>query len=433
MKTALKFITCGSVDDGKSTLIGRLLLDSQAVMRDQLDAVSRTGTADLALLTDGLSAEREQGITIDVAWRYFATPKRKFIIGDTPGHEQYTRNMVTAASGADCAVVLVDVTKLAWSQAPVALLAQTRRHALLCHLLRVRHIVFAINKLDAMGDNAQTAFENVDRAVRLLASEAGFTPAAVLPVSGLAGDNILTKNPLWSWYSGPALLPFLEQLPIDTAAHSSSESAALAVQWVEKTASSAATTAHGRRIAWGRVSRGALRVGDTLDLSTASGQVRAVKVARLLDTVRRDTHQIDHGHSAGVIFDAEIDVSRGDWLIAQPSADPALEPKTTQTLKATVSWLDDEPLVSGRMYWALHGHAWVKAKISRVTQAVDIQTFKSSDAEPGTPVRANDIAQVEISLSGAIPVLPFIYSRAMGSMILVDPASNKTAAAVLVH
>ncbi len=432
MQSALKFITCGSVDDGKSTLIGRLLLDGSSVMRDQLESVSRSGMADLALLTDGLSAEREQGITIDVAWRYFATPRRKFIIGDSPGHEQYTRNMVTAASSADCAIVLVDATKLAWQNQPVALLTQTRRHALLCHLLRVRHVVFAANKLDALGQDAQAAYQHIHAAVMALAQECGFEPAAVLPVSGLTGHNVLNPHGPWGWYTGPALLPLLEQLsltkpntagspdsPIESANPSSN--ASMAVQWVEKTASSTATTAHARRVLWGRVQGGSLRVGDTLNL--VNGSPRPVRVAKLLASVRTPVSEVLSGHSAGVILDTELDVSRGDWLLAQTC------PNTT-TLQATLSWLDDEPLVCGRAYWILHGHRWVKAKVSRVRQRLDIQTFESENA---MQLRANDIGDVDISLSAPLPSRPYNESRSMGAFILVDPASNKTAAAGLIR
>jgi len=200
---ALRFITCGSVDDGKSTLIGRLLVDSQAVLQDHLAGVQRQGQTDLALLTDGLSAEREQGITIDVAYRYFSTEQRKFIIGDAPGHEQYTRNMVTAASSADAAVVLVDATKLPWQQPGLALLPQTRRHSLLAHLLRVPSIVFAINKLDAVDDPAR-AFEHIDQALTAFAASAGIAVRAIVPVSALKGWNVVDRQPGWCGYQDRA-------------------------------------------------------------------------------------------------------------------------------------------------------------------------------------------------------------------------------------
>ena len=209
---ALRFITCGSVDDGKSTLIGRLLVDSRAVLQDHLAGVQRGGETDLALLTDGLTAEREQGITIDVAYRYFATERRKFIIGDAPGHEQYTRNMVTAASSADAAVVLVDATKLRWQDRDLELLPQTRRHALLAQLLRVPSLVFAVNKLDAV-DDAVLALRHIASALRMFADAAGMQVHAVVPVSALRGFNVVDSHPGWAGYNGPSLLQLLEQLP----------------------------------------------------------------------------------------------------------------------------------------------------------------------------------------------------------------------------
>ncbi len=232
-KTALRFITCGSVDDGKSTLIGRLLVDSKAVLQDHLAGVQRQGETDLALLTDGLSAEREQGITIDVAYRYFNTEDRKFIIGDAPGHEQYTRNMVTAASSADAAVVLVDATKLDWSNPALELLVQTRRHSLLCKLLRVPSIVFAVNKLDAVADATQ-AFAHISRALEAFAIAAGIPVTAIVPVSALKGWNVVdaAAQPGWCGYTGPTLLALLETLPATPA--ESDLPLAFPVQWVEK-------------------------------------------------------------------------------------------------------------------------------------------------------------------------------------------------------
>ena len=293
--TALRFITCGSVDDGKSTLIGRLLVDSRAVLQDQLASVSRSGQTDLAQFTDGLTAEREQGITIDVAYRYFATPARKFIIGDTPGHEQYTRNMVTAASSADAAVVLVDATKLAWQDAALSLLPQTRRHTLLVNLLRVPSIVFAINKLDAVPDPA-LAFAHIRAALERFTREAGIAVRAIVPISALQGHNVVAPEPGWCDYDGPSLLKLLESLeatPADTH-----EAPAFPVQWVEKFHASADTT-QGRRVFWGRVAAGTLRPGQTVQ-TLPSGQ-QAV-IAQVLNHVRA-AKDVAAGHSAGIILD----------------------------------------------------------------------------------------------------------------------------------
>ena len=413
---ALRFITCGSVDDGKSTLIGRLLVDSKAVLQDQLAGVQRQGETDLALLTDGLSAEREQGITIDVAYRYFSTAQRKFIIGDAPGHEQYTRNMVTAASSADAAVVLVDATKLPWRDEVVSLLPQTRRHSLLAHLLRVPSIVFAINKLDAVEDPA-LAFAHISAALNHFADAAGIAVSAVIPVSALKGWNIVSAHEGWCGYQGPSLLQWLESLPVTQS--ETGLSLSFPVQWVEKFSSSA-DTSQGRRVFWGRVATGTVNVGDRVKV-LPSGQ--SAQVAQVLDHARRP-HTVAAGHSAGIVLDREVDVSRGDWLLA----DHADAPVAARELRATVAWMDDEPLVAGRSYWALHGHRWVKAKVRRVIDRINIVNLEREEA---TSLDANAIGEVEILLQEPIAGLPFSQSRALGSLVLVDTASHKTAGAVL--
>jgi sulfate adenylyltransferase subunit 1 len=412
---ALKFITCGSVDDGKSTLIGRLLVDTKAVLQDHLAGVQRSGETDLALLTDGLSAEREQGITIDVAYRYFATENRKFIIGDAPGHEQYTRNMVTAASSADAAVVLVDASKLDWKNPALELLPQTRRHSLLAHLLRVRSIVFTVNKLDAV-DNAELAFANISAALNKFATAAKITIAAIVPISALKGWNVVDKKAGWSAYSGQSLLQILEQLP--TTAAETEQPFSFPVQWVEKFSSSA-DTSQGRRVFWGRVATGSVNVGQQISI-LPSGQTATV--AQVLDRARRPG-AVSANQSAGIVLDREVDVSRGDWLLATDSFAPSRE------IKATIAWLDDEPLVAGRAYWALHGHRWVKAKIKRVVHKLDINNLAELDA---TQLEPNSIGHVEISLQEPIAAVPYTQSRGMGSLVLVDTASHKTSGAVLI-
>ncbi|MBP7567571.1 MAG: sulfate adenylyltransferase [Burkholderiaceae bacterium] len=414
--TALRFITCGSVDDGKSTLIGRLLVDSRAVLQDQLASVSRSGAADLALLTDGLSAEREQGITIDVAYRYFSTPTRKFIIGDAPGHEQYTRNMVTAASSADAAVVLVDATKLAWNDPALELLVQTRRHTLLAHLLRVPSIVFAINKLDAV-EQPDVAFAHIRDALARFAAAAGVAVRAIVPVSALEGWNVVEPRAGWCGHEGPGLLQLLETLPVTPA--DTAEPFAFPVQWVEKFSASS-DTSEGRRVFWGRVAAGAVAPGQQVTV-LPGGQTATV--ARVLDHVRREGG-VAAGHSAGIVLDREVDVSRGDWLLAPAAYAP------TQTVQATVAWLDDEPLVPGRAYWALHGHRWVKAKVRRIVHRLDVNTLAEDEA---TELPANAIGHVELSLQEPLAARPFAQSRALGSLVLVDTASHKTAGAVLVR
>ena len=420
-RTALKFITCGSVDDGKSTLIGRLLVDSKAVLQDHLAGVQRQGETDLALLTDGLSAEREQGITIDVAYRYFNTETRKFIIGDAPGHEQYTRNMVTAASSADAAVVLVDATKLDWRNADLKLLAQTRRHSLLLKLLRVPSIVFAVNKLDAVEDPTQ-AFTHIRNALTEFAATAGLTVTATVPVSALKGWNVVeaAADAQWCGYNGPTLLDLLEHLPVTPADVSLPVS--FPVQWVEKFSSSA-DTSQGRRVFWGRVATGEMAVGQAVKVMPSG---LSANVAQVLDHAR-NPKSVAAGHSAGIVLDREVDVSRGDWLLAAGGEGDTLT--ADRAIRATVAWLDDEPLVAGRVYWALHGHRWVKAKVQRIVHKLDIHTLAEEDA---TQLEPNAIGHIELALQEPLATRPFAESRALGSLVLVDSASHKTAGALLV-
>ena len=415
LKSALKFITCGSVDDGKSTLIGRLLVDSKAVLQDHLAGVQRAGVTDLALLTDGLSAEREQGITIDVAYRYFATEQRKFIIGDAPGHEQYTRNMVTAASSADAAVVLVDATKLDWKNPALELLQQTRRHSLLVNLLRVPSIVFAVNKLDAVED-ATLAFHNISAALTAFAQAAKIPVTATVPVSALKGFNIVDGTPGWCGYEGPSLLALLEQLPATPA--ETDEAFSFPVQWVEKFSASA-DTSQGRRIFWGRVATGGVQPGQTVTL-LPSGQTAVV--AQVLGHTRQPKAVLA-GHSAGIVLDREVDVSRGDWLLTPDTFTPSRE------IAVTIAWMDDEPLVAGRVYWALQGHRWVKAKVKRIVHKLDVNTLVEEDASELPP---NAIGHVELSLQEPLVTLPYMRSRVLGSLVLVDTASHKTSGAALV-
>ena len=428
--SALRFITCGSVDDGKSTLIGRLLVDSRSVLLDQLAHVSKGGEADLALFTDGLSAEREQGITIDVAYRYFATPQRKFIIGDAPGHEQYTRNMVTAASSAHAAVVLVDATKLQWqAEAGFELLPQTRRHALLVNLLRVPNMVFAVNKLDALElqeqpetqGHAATAFARIHAALTAFAEQANISVSAIVPISALKGHNVVQEAAGWCGYAGPSLLRILENLPI--TAPETGVPFAFPVQWVEKFSASS-DTSQGRRVFWGRVATGSVTPGQKISI-LPSGQTATV--AQVLDHARTPK-TVGAGHGAGIILDREVDVSRGDWLLAAEDAPAHFEP--SRDIRATVAWMDDEPLVAGRVYWALHGHRWIKARVKHIVHTLDINTLQEQDA---THILPNAIGHIEIALQEAIPAVPYQSSRVLGSLILVDTASHKTSGALLLN
>jgi len=412
---ALRFLTAGSVDDGKSTLIGRLLFDSRAILADQLDTLEKRAAGapiDLSLLTDGLEAEREQGITIDVAYRYFATKERKFIIADAPGHEQYTRNMVTAAAGSDAAVVLVDITKLDTHAVPVPLLPQTRRHALLAHLLRVPSIVFAVNKLDAVSDPAQ-AFEAVSIALRDFAKQAGIEIAGIIPVSALRGDNV--TQPLdATWYNGPSLLQLLESLP--ALQERKDGDLLIPVQYVSREGEG---TGNQPRSLYGRVAHGRVKAGDTVQLFP-SNQIATVAEVRLAGEV---VDVVEAGQSAGVVLDRQLDVSRGDWIATPQTIHEA------QRFSATLAWLDTEPAVVGRKYWVRHGNRWVQARIASIESRLDIHTLEAIEANQ---LAVNEIGHVIIETQQALPVESYESNRVGGSLIIVDPASNRTSGALLV-
>ena len=415
---ALRFLTAGSVDDGKSTLIGRLLFDSRAILADQLDTLEKKAAGapiDLSLLTDGLEAEREQGITIDVAYRYFATRSRKFIIADAPGHEQYTRNMVTAAAGSDAAVVLVDITKLDTHASPLVLLPQTRRHSLLAHLLRVPSIVFAVNKLDAVADPHQ-AFESVSVALRAFAEQAGIAVAGIVPVSALRGDNVTqVLDTGWdAWYQGPTLLQLLESLP---AAQERTEGDLLIpVQYVAREGEG---TGNQPRTLWGRIAHGGVKAGDEVQIFP-SGERAVVAEVRLAGSV---VESVKAGQSAGVVLDRQLDVSRGDW-IATPASIHA-----TPSFAATLAWLDTEPAVVGRKYWVRHGNRWVQARIASIESRLDIHTLEAREA---SELAVNEIGRVQIQTQQALPVEAYAANRVGGALIVVDPTTNRTSGALLV-
>ncbi|QTN21368.1 sulfate adenylyltransferase [Rhizobacter sp. AJA081-3] len=412
---ALRFLTAGSVDDGKSTLIGRLLYDSRAILADQLDTLEKRAAGapiDLSLLTDGLEAEREQGITIDVAYRYFATRQRKFIIADAPGHEQYTRNMVTAAAGSDAAVVLVDITKLDTTKNPVPLLAQTRRHALLAHLLRVPSIVFAVNKLDAVADPAQ-AYAAVRDALLGFAEHAGIRVAGIVPVSALRGDNV--TQPLdAAWYDGPSLLQLLESLP--TAQERKDGDLLVPVQYVAREGEG---TGNQPRTLWGRIAHGRVKAGDTVQLFP-SGEVATVAEVRLAGEV---VDVVEAGQSAGIVLDRQIDVSRGDWIGTPKTIHAA------QRFSATLAWLDTEPAVIGRKYWVRHGNRWVQARITAIESRLDIHSLEAIDAHE---LAVNEIGHVVVETQQPLPVESYETNRVGGALIVVDPASNRTSGTLLV-
>ncbi len=428
---ALRFLTAGSVDDGKSTLIGRLLYDSRAILADQLDSLTQRAAGepiDLSLLTDGLEAEREQGITIDVAYRYFATPKRKFIIADAPGHEQYTRNMVTAAAGSDAAVVLVDITKIDWQNKPVQLLPQTRRHALLAHLLRVPSIVFAVNKLDTVdARQAQAAFETTRDALLDFTREAGIAaPAGIIPVSALRGDNVAlppkaTPGAMGSfapWYRGPSLLQLLEGLP--TTQERTAGALLLPVQYVARDPGEGGEgSGHQARVFWGRIAQGSVQVGDAVQVFPSGHAAIVAELRRAGSLVAR----VQAGESAGIVLDRQLDISRGDWIASPDSAQP------TRHFEATLAWLDTEPAQIGRKYWVRHGNRWVQARLAAITHRLDIHSLQPIEARQ---LAVNEIGQVVIELQQALPLQPFESNRVGGALIVVDPTSNRTSGALLV-
>jgi sulfate adenylyltransferase subunit 1 len=415
---ALRFLTAGSVDDGKSTLIGRLLFDSRGILADQLDALEKRAAGapiDLSLLTDGLEAEREQGITIDVAYRYFATKTRKFIIADAPGHEQYTRNMVTAAAGSDAAVVLVDITKLNVTADAVPLLPQTRRHSLLAKLLRVPSIVFAVNKLDAIDATAEAAFDNVARALNAFAEQAGITIKGIVPVSALRGDNVATPSANWPWYRGPTLLQILETLPVADEAHDGS--LLLPVQYVAR--DDGQGTGHQHRVMWGRIAHGRVKAGDEVQVFP-SGETAIVAAVRHAGS---EVDAVEAGQSAGLVLDRQVDVSRGDWIFTPGSAEPK------QEFNGTLAWLDTEPAVLGRKYWLRHGNRWVQARITAIDHRLDIHTLDEVDAHE---LAVNEIGRVQLQAQQALPVEPYASNRSGGALIVVDPTTNRTSGALLV-
>jgi sulfate adenylyltransferase subunit 1 len=409
----LRFATAGSVDDGKSTLIGRLLYDARAIQEDQLAAVERAsirrGAAqvDLSLLTDGLEAEREQGITIDVAYRYFATPKRKFIIADSPGHEQYTRNMATGASNADALVLLVDVNK--------GLLPQTRRHLLIARLLGLKQAVVFVNKMDAVDYN-RAAFERVRNDVAAFAAPLEFARLDVIPGSALAGDMVVERgNDRLAWYSGATLLETLESL------NAAAESAAAGplrfpIQLVSRPQGNAP------RAYMGRLESGHLLVGTEV-LALPSG--RRTRVRQIL-THERERALAVAGDSVSVVLADDIDLSRGDWL-----ADPAHPPRETRSVELTLIWLGAEPLRPSGRYVLQQASRRGLARVAEVTGRLDIHTLAEAPAHG--EVAMNDIVRARLALQAPLFVDRYDAVRATGAVILIDEATNHTVAAGLVR
>jgi len=405
MSSLLRFITCGSVDDGKSTLIGRLLYDTKSVADDQLDALGadskRHGTQgqnlDFALLVDGLSAEREQGITIDVAYRYFATPWRSFIVADTPGHEQYTRNMVTGASTADLAVVLIDARK--------GVLTQTRRHSYLVSLLGIRHVVLAVNKMDLIGWD-RAAFERIVTEYRAFAAEIGIADVVAIPLSGLNGDNIIAPSPASPWYDGPTLLGHLETVDVERAA---TGGFAMPVQWVNR------PNLDFRGFA-GTVARGSVAPGDPVRILPSG---RTTSVARVV-TMDGDLAAAIAGQSVTLMLADEVDCSRGDVITA---AQAPLE--VADQFEATLVWMGEAALLPGRAYWLKLGTQTVSATVAEPKYRINVDTLEQLAAKT---LDFNAIGVATITLDRVIAFAPFGESPALGGFILIDRATNATVA-----
>jgi bifunctional enzyme CysN/CysC len=410
-KGLLRFITCGSVDDGKSTLIGRLLYESKLIFEDQLAALeadskkvgTQGGELDFALLVDGLAAEREQGITIDVAYRFFSTDRRKFIVADTPGHEQYTRNMVTGASTADVAVILVDARK--------GVLTQTRRHSYIVSLLGIRHVVLAINKMDLM-EYSQKTFDDIVAAYREFARQIGLTNIVPVPLSALRGDNILERSTRMPWHQGPTLMEYLESVEIEDDLQN--KPFRLPVQWVNR------PNQDFRGFA-GTIASGTIRRGDTVR-ALPSG--RTSRVTRIVD-YERDLETAVAGQSITLTLADEIDVSRGDVLAAADSP-----PAVSDQFQATIIWMHDEPMLRGRPYIIKLGTRTLTGSITTPRHKVNVNTLERLAAKQ---LELNEIGVCNLSFDRAIPFDAYADNRETGGFILIDKLSNDTVGAGLLN
>ncbi|HMO68938.1 MAG TPA: sulfate adenylyltransferase subunit CysN, partial [Novosphingobium sp.] len=411
-KTMLRFITCGSVDDGKSTLIGRLLYDSKMIFEDQLDALQsdskKVGTQgqeiDFALLVDGLAAEREQGITIDVAYRFFNTEKRKFIVADCPGHEQYTRNMVTGASTADLAVILIDARK--------GVLTQTRRHSFLCHLIGIRNLVLAVNKMDLV-DYSQEIFETIVAEYADFAKSIGIEGFTAMPISGFKGDNITTRSANTPWYSGPTLVDHLETVEVNSS-RDLGKPFRLPVQWVNR------PNLDFRGFS-GLIATGSVKPGDAVRVLPSGKTSTVTRVV----TMDGDLDQGLAGQSVTVCFADEIDCSRGDViaLADQP-------PQAADQFESTIVWLNDEPLHVGRAYWLKLGTQTVSVTVQQPKYAVNVNTMEHIAVKT---LELNAIGVAEITTDKQVVFEPYAENRTLGGFILIDKMTNATVAAGMIH
>jgi bifunctional enzyme CysN/CysC len=410
-KSLLRFITCGSVDDGKSTLIGRLLYEAKMVFEDQLSALERdskrVGTRgaelDFALLVDGLAAEREQGITIDVAYRFFSTERRKFIVADTPGHEQYTRNMVTGASTADLAVILIDARK--------GVLTQTRRHSFLVRLLGISRVVLAVNKMDLVGYSRPT-FDTIVTDYTAFAARIGLHDITAIPLSAVYGDNIIERGEHMPWFQGPTLMQHLEEVPV--AEVSTGKAFRLPVQWVNR------PHADFRGFA-GQIASGSVQQGDRIRVLPSG---RESQIARIV-SADGDLPRAFAGQSVTVTLTSEVDVSRGDVIAAAGDI-----PQVASQFEATIVWMHEEPLLQGRAYLMKSGARTVTATIAPVKHKINVNTL---DELPAERLELNDIGVCELELDRPIPFEPYADNRTLGGFILIDRLSNATVGAGLIN
>ena len=421
--TPLRFITAGSVDDGKSTLIGRLLYDSKALLTDQiktLNAGKEKGNKeaiDFSILTDGLEAEREQGITIDVAYRYFSTAKRKFIIADTPGHEQYTRNMVTGASTASAAIVLIDASQLNFDEKPLQLLPQTKRHSAILRQLNCPHILVAVNKMDLL-DYSEEKFNAIVEVYRQLAAQLGLKEVHFVPVSALLGDNLVYASESTPWYQSEPLLTILENLPSVDEVSRSNADFYFPVQLVVRQDADKADDFRGYQ---GRIERGSVQLGQTIRIEPNG---LTAKVTEII-TPKGEVTQAVAGEVITLRLDRDIDISRGDLFVDESS------PLTPQKqLEATICWFDERPLNTARKYLLKHGTQTVFAKISEIESVLNVHTLEQESG--ATALKMNDIARVRLSLQKPIVATTYEENIAGGAFILVDEATYNTVAAGMI-
>jgi sulfate adenylyltransferase subunit 1 len=436
-QNVVRFITAGSVDDGKSTLIGRLLYDTKSILVDQLESLSKTKHArvtssdagvDLALLTDGLEAEREQGITIDVAYRYFSTPKRKFIVADAPGHVQYTRNLVTGASQSDVAVILVDASRVDLTTSPATLLAQTKRHAAIVHLLGLRHVVFAVNKMDLFNFD-EKIFNTIAVAIEDLTQKIGLPKPILMPISALLGANVVTASKDMPWYKGPTLLEWLEGL--DTSPQSEKTELRFPIQYVARQDGSASDDFRGYL---GQIESGSIRKGQKIRVLPGNTEATVAEIYlgnrsnRDQANANNEVESAQTGEAVAIRLAEDIDVSRGCLFVG---ADDATPPTLSKQISADLCWLDSEPLSLSRKYALRHTTNTVGAKVKEIKQVLDVETL--SHASDTHPLTANEIGRIDLVLQKPIVADLFDQSQRTGAFILIDEATNHTVAAGMIR